>query len=314
MLRFVLTRLLHTIPVLVGVTFIVFVSLYLAPGDVAQQLLGMYASPQRILEVRHALGLDRPILVQYGIWLGNVLVGDFGISPVMKAPIFDVIRDRILNSFVLLAGSVAFTVPTSLLLGTLSAARPRGVIDRIAVFTALVFAGVPVFWLGLVLLYALGVRWPILPTSGMYDVVDPGGAFDLLRHIVLPAIATAVPGIAVMTRVTRAAMIQALAEPYIAAARARGFSPARIIFRHALRNVLPQYANMLGLNVGFLFGGALFSEVIFSWPGIGMLLYESILKRDVAVVQGCVLAVAVVFVLANLGADVVAYALDPKRS
>jgi peptide/nickel transport system permease protein len=314
MLKFIATRLVHTIPVLIGVSFIVFVSLYLAPGDIAQQLLGMYASPERIHELRQTLGLDRPLVIQYGIWLRHVLTGDLGVSPIINAPVFDVIRDRILNSLILVCGALAFTVPISVLLGALSAANPRSPLDRFAVGTALVFGALPVFWLSLVLLYLFSVRWAFLPTSGMYDVVNPGGALDLFRHLALPAFATAVPGIAVMTRVTRASMIHALGEPYIAAARARGFSPARITFRHALRNVLPQYTNMLGLNVGFLFGGALFTEVIFNWPGIGTLLYESILSRDVAVVQGCVLAVAIVFVLANLCADVAAYALDPKKA
>jgi peptide/nickel transport system permease protein len=314
MLKFIATRLAHTIPVLIGVSFIVFASLYLAPGDIAQQLLGMYASPQRIHELRQTLGLDRPLLIQYGIWLRNVFAGDLGVSPIINAPVFDVIRDRIVNSLILLCGALAFTVPVSVVFGALSAANPRSLLDRFTVGMALVFAALPVFWLGLVLLYLFSVRWSLLPTSGMYDVVNPGGAVDLLRHLVMPAFATAVPSIAVMTRVTRASMIQALSEPYIAAARARGFSPSRVTFRHAFRNVLPQYMNMLGLNVGFLFGGALFTEVIFNWPGIGTLLYESILSRDVAVVQGCVLAVAIVFVLANLCADVAAYALDPKKA
>ena len=313
MLKFTVVRLLHIIPVLIGVTFVVFVSLYLAPGDVTQQLLGMFASEERSAELRTALGLDKPVLIQYGIWLWNLLQGDLGTSPVMKAPVFEIISNRIVNSLILMAGSMVIVIVFSFVLGTLSAARFRGAFDRFTVLLSLLFAGMPVFWLGLVLLYLFSVHWSILPSAGMYEIANPGGLGDLLYHLILPAVTTAIPSIAIMTRMTRSAMIDVLAEPYIVSARARGLTGKRIIFLHAVRNVLPQFVNMIGLNVGFLFGGAVFSEIIFTWPGIGLQLYDSILKRDALVVQGCVLAIAVVFVAANFLADLISHSLDTKN-
>ena len=147
----------------------------------------------------------------------------------------------------------------------------------------------------------------------MYDIADPGGVPDLLHHLVLPAVTTAAAGIAIMTRVTRGAMIEVLGRPYVLAARSRGLSSTRVAYRHGVRNVMPQFVNMVGLNIGFLFGGAVFSEIIFTWPGIGLQLYESILHRDAQMVQGCVLAIAVVFVFSNLVADVIVFALDTRN-
>lgn len=312
MLKFVLVRAAHTIPVLIGVTFVVFVSLYLAPGDVTQHLLGMFASEERAAELRTELGLDKPVIVQYAVWLWNLLQGDLGTSPVMKAPVLEIIANRVVNSLILMAGSMVIVIVVSFVLGTFSAAHFRGTFDRFTVFLSLLFAGMPVFWLGLVLLYLFSVHWNILPSAGMYDIGNPGGFRDLLHHLILPAVTTAIPSIAIMTRMTRSAMVDVLAEPYIVSARARGLPRRRVIFVHAVRNVLPQYVNMAGLNVGFLFGGAVFSEIIFTWPGIGLQLYDSILKRDGLVVQGCVLAIAVVFVAANFLADLISHSMDTK--
>lgn len=313
MLRFITLRLLYSIPVLLGVSFIVFIALYLAPGDVTQQILGMFASEERAQALRVKLGLDKPVLVQYVIWLGNLLQGDLGRSHIMSVPVSQVLMRKIGNSLILMGGSLLIVVTASFVLGTMSAARFRRPFDRLTVAFSLLLASMPVFWFGLVLLYLFSVMWPIFPTAGMYDVRNPGGIPDLLRHLVLPAVATAASGVAIMTRVTRASMIDVLTQPYILAARARGLKARRVTYVHGVRNVLPQFVNMTGLNVGFMFGGAVFSEVIFTWPGIGLQLYESILQRDAAMVQGCVLAIAVVFVLSNMLADFVVYALDPSR-
>ena len=313
MLHFLARRLLYAIPVLLGVTFIVFFALHLAPGDVTQQILGMFASEERAAVLRAKLGLDRPILVQYVIWLGNLLRGDLGHSHIMNVPVAQVLMRKIGNSLVLMGGSLLIVVIASFILGTVSAARFRRPFDRGTVAVSLLLASMPVFWFGLVLLYLFAVEWPLFPTAGMYDVRNPGGVLDLLHHLVLPAVATAASGVAIMTRVTRASMIEVLNQPFILAARSRGLRSRRVVYVHAVRNVLPQFVNMTGLNVGFMFGGAVFSEVIFTWPGIGLQLYESILQRDAPMVQGCVLAIAVVFVVSNLVADFVVHALDPAR-
>ena len=313
MLHFVARRLLYAIPVLLGITFIVFFALHFAPGDVTQQILGMFASEERAAVLRAKLGLDRPVVVQYVIWLGNLLQGDLGHSHIMNVPVAQVLMRKIGNSLILMGGSLLLVVLASFVLGTLSAARFRRPFDRVTVAVSLLLASMPVFWFGLVLLFLFAVHWPLFPTAGMYDIRNPGGVLDLLHHLVLPAVATAASGVAIMTRVTRASMIDVLSQPFILAARSRGLRSRRVVYVHAVRNVLPQFVNMTGLNVGFMFGGAVFSEVIFTWPGIGLQLYESILQRDAPMVQGCVLAVAVVFVVSNLIADFVVHALDPSN-
>ena len=313
MLKFLIFRVLYALPVLVGVAFIVFIALYLAPGDVTQQILGLGASEERAQALRIQLGLDKPVLVQFVIWVGNLLQGDLGKSHYMNIPVVDVLFRKIGNSLILMGGSLFIVVLSSFVLGTMSAARFRRPFDRFTVVLSLLLASMPVFWLGLVLLYAFGIIWPIFPTAGMYDLKNPGGVLDVLHHLVLPAIATAAAGIAIMTRVTRASLIEVLGQPYIMAARARGLKAGSVVYGHGVRNILPQFVNMTGLNVGFLFGSSVFAEVIFTWPGIGLQLYDSILKRDAAMVQGCVLAIAVVFVLSNLVADFVVYVLDTRK-
>ena len=313
MSRFIALRLIYAVPVILGVTLIVFISVHLAPGDVTQQILGLFASEERAAALRVHLGLDKPVLVQYGIWLWHFFQGDLGVSHVMNVPVLTVLVRKIGNSMILMAGTVFIVVIISFVLGTMSAMRFRKLFDRFTVLFTLILASLPVFWLGLVLLYLFGVNWKLFPTAGMYDIADPGGVPDLLHHLVLPAVTTAAAGIAIMTRVTRGAMIEVLGRPYVLAARSRGLSSTRVAYRHGVRNVMPQFVNMVGLNIGFLFGGAVFSEIIFTWPGIGLQLYESILHRDAQMVQGCVLAIAVVFVFSNLVADVIVFALDTRN-
>lgn len=313
MLRFIVLRLVYAVPVILGVTLIVFISVHLAPGDVTQQILGLFASEERAAALRVHLGLDKPVLVQYGIWLWHFFQGDLGVSHVMNVPVLTVLVRKIGNSMILMAGTVAIVTVVSFVMGTMSATRFRKAFDRFTVLFTLILASLPVFWLGLVLLYLFGVNWRLFPTAGMYNIADPGGILDLLHHLVLPAVTTAAAGIAIMTRVTRSAMLDVLGRPYVLAARSRGLSATRVTYKHGVRNVMPQFVNMVGLNIGFLFGGAVFSEIIFTWPGIGLQLYESILHRDAQMVQGCVLAIAVVFVFSNLVADVIVFALEPRN-
>jgi len=167
--------------------------------------------------------------------------------------------------------------------------------------------------LGIVLLYLLGVKVPLFPMSGMYNMANPGGFPDLVHHLVLPAITTATTSIAIVTRVTRGAMLDILGQPYILSARARGLRSFRVTYAHGARNVLPTFANMCGLQIGYLFGGAIFSEIIFNWPGVGLQLYQSILQRDVPMVQGCILAIAIMFVFGNMLADIIVHALDTRQ-
>lgn len=312
MLQLIRTRLLHALPVLLGVTLVVFISLQLVPGDAARTILGFAATEDRVQALREELGLNRPWPVQYVIWLGNLAQGDLGRSITTQVPVATVILDKIGNSLILMLASFVLVVAFGLLFGLIAGAAHREPQDRATVGLLLVFASVPPFWLGLVLLYVFGLKLRWFPISGMY-AVGGGGFLDLLHHLVLPAVTTAVSSLAVVARVTRGSLIDALQQPYILAARARGYSRRLIVWAEALRNVLPTFVNISGLQIGYLFGGVIFSEIVFNWPGLGLQLYNAIVQRDVPVIQGCVLAVAVVFVVGNLISDLVVYALDPRR-
>lgn len=313
MWRFIAVRSLYAIPVLIGVTFVVFGSLQLVPGDIANTLLSMFYTEERGEALRAQLGLDKPMLVQYAIWVWNLLHGDLGQSLMLRQPVAEVLIDKIGNSLILTGASLLIVIPASFLLGTTAARNFRTITDRSIVFFAMLLASLPVFWLGIVLLYLLGVNVKWFPMSGMYNMANPGGFWDLIHHLILPAVTTAATSVAIVTRVTRGALIDTLGQPYILSARARGLSDFRVTYRHGVRNVMPTFANMCGLQIGYLFGGAIFTEIIFNWPGIGLQLYNAILQRDVPMVQGCILAIAVVFVLANLLADIVVYVLDVRR-
>jgi peptide/nickel transport system permease protein len=313
MSKFIAIRLLHTIPVLLGVTFVVFVSLYLVPGDITNTLLSVFYTEERGNALRAELGLDRPMPVQYAIWLGRLLQGDLGVSHMLRADVIAILQSKVVNSLILTGASLLIVIPVSFVLGTIAASRFRQPIDRVIVFFALLLASMPVFWTGIVLLYLLGVTIPLFPMSGMYNMANPGGLPDLAHHLLLPAITTATTSIAIVTRVTRGSMIDILGQPYILSARARGLKNFRVIYAHGARNVLPTFANMCGLQIGYLFGGAIFSEIIFNWPGVGLQLYQSIIQRDVPMVQGCVLAIAIMFVFGNMLADIIVYALDFKQ-
>lgn len=306
-------RLLHSIPVLLGVSIVVFTAVQLIPGDVAQSLLGFAATGEKVAELRAELGLDRPIYVQYGKWLANLLQLDFGKSIAMRVPVSDVLGIKITNSLILTGVTLLIVVVISFLLATFSGSRFRSKFDRITVFGTLILASLPVFWLGIVLLYVFGVQVRMFPMSGMYNMANPGGFWDLMHHVALPAVTTAASSIAVVTRVTRSSLIDNLNQPYILAARARGLSNSRVVYKHGVRNILPTFANISGLQIGYVFGNAVFTEIIFNWPGVGLQLYDAILVRDVPMVQGCVLVVALVFVLGNLMSDTIVYALDTTR-
>jgi peptide/nickel transport system permease protein len=279
---------------------------------VARTLLGFSATEERVQALREELGLDQPIFVQYGRWFWSVLNGDLGTSIAQQLPVVHILLPKIGNSLVLMFASLILVVLFGFVLSVASAARFRRLIDRAIVMLTLVLASLPVFWLGIVLLYFFGVQWNLFPISGMYDMVDPGGLPQLLHHLVLPAVTTAASSIAVVTRVTRSSLIDVLSQPFIVASTARGLPRHQVVLRHGVRNALPTFANISGLQIGYLFGNAIFSEIIFNWPGVGLQLYDSILQRDAPMIQGCVLAVAVVFVLGNMISDTVVHALDPR--
>lgn len=310
---FALGRLLSAIPVLIGVTIVVFLSVQLVPGDIALSILGRMASQEQLQALRETMGLDQPIVVQYLRWFGALLQGDIGVSLAQQLPVAQILVPKIWNSLILMAGSLVLVLVFGFLLAVLSAPRFRSLTDRAVVALTLVLASLPVFWLGIVALYLLAFKWKLFPISGMYNIVSPGGFWDLIHHMVLPASVTAASSIAVVARVTRSRMIDVLNEPYILAARARGLRRRQVVLRHGVRNTLPTFASIGGLQIGYLFGGVVFTEIIFNWPGVGLQLYDAILARDIPMIQGCVLVVATVFVLGNMISDITVHALDPRK-
>jgi len=284
----------------------------LVPGDVAATLLGPRATAEKIAAIRSELGLDRPLIIQYFQWLLSVLTGDMGRSIALQVPVADLIIPKFGNTLILAAASLCIAVVLGLPIGILSAVRQYSALDRTGTIGAVIGSAMPTFWLALVLMYIFSLRLNWFPTSGMNSIRGPGGFFDLLHHLVLPASATAAIPLAVITRLVRSSMLEVIRSDFVVSLRAKGLPDKRVIFIHALKNALPPIVSITGLQAGFLLGGTLFTEVVFSWPGIGLQLYSSILARDVPVVQGTMLIIALLFVLLNLTADIIVAVLNPK--
>ncbi|HSR71047.1 MAG TPA: ABC transporter permease [Kiloniellales bacterium] len=305
-------RLIAAIPVLFGLTVIVFLIMALIPGDPALAILGPYATPENVARLNRELGLDRSLPEQYVIWLGNVLQGDLGRSYSLDRPVLDEVLERFRATLILAGTSLVLCSLFGLLAGIVSAVRQFGWTDRIVTVLVLIGISTPAFWLGLllILLFAVELRW--LPASGMVAVYGGGGLLDLLRHLILPAIALAVVATGVIARLTRTAMLEILRQDYIRTARAKGLTERRVIYRHAFKAALVSVIPVIGIQAGFVLGGAVYIETVFQWPGIGSLLVQAISTRDLLLVQGGVLVVAASYVLFNLLADVTQMLLDPR--
>jgi peptide/nickel transport system permease protein len=312
MLRFALRRIIAVPFIIFGVSVLVFALMRMIPGDAAAALLGPYATADALVSLRQNLGLDLPPVLQYWIWLKHVITGDFGRSIALSMPVTDVLLPRAFNSGLLTLTAFVIACVLGVGFGVLAAVRQNSILDRASVTVSLVLANAPPFWLGflLVLYFALRLHW--LPASGMTVIGRPGGAGVIFAHLILPAVTAALIPLAVIMRLTRQAMIDTLKQQFITAARARGLPEWRVISHHALRNVLPGVVNICGMQLGYMFGTALFSEVVFNWPGIGQLMYNSIISRDVPTIQAVVLVVGAVFVLVNFVSDVTQAAFDPR--
>jgi peptide/nickel transport system permease protein len=310
--RFILFRAAASVPVLIGITIIVFVILSLIPGDPATSILGSYATPENVARLNAQLGLDRPLVQRYFIWLGNLLQGDLGRSFSLNRPVIDEILERF-NATLILSG-LAFVMCSVLgiLAGVISATRQYGLADKLITLSVLVGISVPSFFLGMmmVLYFAVNLRW--VPASGMYALYGGGDLPDLLHHLVMPATALAVVATGVVARMSRSAMLEVLRLDFIRTARAKGVRERRVITRHALRYAIVSILPVLGLQAGFVLSGAVYIEIVFQWPGIGRMLVDAILTRDIMLVQGGVLFVAACYVLFNIIVDLAQLWLDPR--
>jgi peptide/nickel transport system permease protein len=300
--RFFVRRLLLTIPVLVGVATLVFSLIHLVPGDPVQAMLGESASPQDVAQLRTKLGLDRPLYVQYVTFVGGLVAGDLGTSLRTSQPVTRVILERMPATVELAVAAMAVAILIAIPLGIIAAARAGTPVDHAATTLALIGISMPTFWLGPVLAIVFSIWLGWFPVSGR----------GTIANLVLPAITLGAPLAAILARMTRASVMEELRELYVTAARARGVSETRAVLAHAFRNSLIPIVTVIGLQIGSVLTGAVITETIFAWPGVGRLLVQSISARDYPAVQGCILLIAVTYVTMNLLIDVLYGFLDPR--
>ena len=314
MLQFLLRRLAALLPVLLVVSLVVFLILRLAPGDPAAVIAGNSATNEEIDKIRNQLGLDRSIPVQYGIWLGRVLQGDLGYSFYLNKPVTALIAQRIEPTLALAMGTALLAVLIAVPLGTLAAWRMGGVLDKtLSAFSVAGFS-VPVFVIGYVLIYLFAIRWEVLPVQGYKTLFGPSGAglWDWMRQLILPWMTLGMIYIALIARVTRASVSEALTEDYIRTARAKGIAESAVLIRHALANAAVPIVTVIGIGVALLIGGVVVTETVYAIPGLGSLTVDAVLNRDFPVIQGLVLFFSLSYVLINLLVDLSYLFLDPR--
>jgi len=309
MTRYVLRRLLQTVPVLFGVSLLAFAIMHVVPGDPVRLIAGPDAPESVIARVRAELGLERPLYVQYWSFLSRALQGDLGRSLRSRAPVTGEIWSRFPATLELTTVSMVMAVLVGIPLGLVAAVRRSSWLDYLATGLSLSSLSLPIFWVAIVAIWLFSLQLGWLPVSGR---AGPFWEWDGFRHILLPAATLATTSVAIIGRLTRSGMLDVLGLDYVTTARAKGVPPWSVVTKHALANALIPVVTVVGLQYGFLLGGAVVTETIFAWPGVGRLAMTAILQRDYPVVQGCVLLVAVVFVLVNLAVDILYGWLDPR--
>jgi len=312
MLRYTIHRLLLTIPVLVGISVVVFLIMALIPGDPATAILGAFATPENATKLRAELGLDRPLIEQYFTWAGNLLSGDFGRSYALNRPVLDELLERLGPTLLLAGSAMCVCVLLGLIAGLLAAVKQYTWVDQGLTLFTLIGISAPSFWLGLMAVSLFTVQLGWLPASGMYTPYGDESLGDLLAHLLMPAVTLGLVASSVIARLTRTSMLEQLRQDYVRTARAKGERETAVVIRHAFRNALVGLIPVLGLQAGFVLGGAVYIETVFQWPGIGRMLVNAISTRDILLVQGGVMMVATIYVFFNLLADLIQHALDPR--
>ena len=312
MLRYTIHRLLLTVPVLVGISVVVFLIMALIPGDPATAILGAFATPENATKLRAELGLDRPLIEQYFTWAGNLLSGDFGRSYALNRPVLDELFERLGPTLLLAGSAMCVCVLLGLIAGLLAAVKQYTWVDQGLTLFTLIGISAPSFWLGLMAVSLFTVQLGWLPASGMYTPYGDESLDDLLVHLLMPAVTLGLVASSVIARLTRTSMLEQLRQDYVRTARAKGERETAVVIRHAFRNALVGLIPVLGLQAGFVLGGAVYIETVFQWPGIGRMLVNAISTRDILLVQGGVMMVATIYVFFNLLADLIQHALDPR--
>jgi peptide/nickel transport system permease protein len=330
MLKFVVRRLLLLVPILTGVSVLVFAWIHALPGSPAEALLGEHATPQAVAQIRHQLGLDKPIYIQYWHYLETLLHGNLGTSITTQRTVTFELGQRFPATVELALSAMFFAIVIGIPLGFLAAKKYGGWLDQASLVGSLIGISIPIFFLGLILKWVFAVKLGWLPSIGREDILatrphptnfylldaiiegDPGAFWDAVKHLILPGIALGSIPLAIVTRITRAAVLDVQNEDYVRTARAKGLHPAIVDSRHVMRNALLPVSTIIGLQTGLLLSGAVLTETIFAWPGIGSWLKDAIFNRDYPVLQGGVLFVAVVFVLVNLLVDISYAIINPR--
>lgn len=300
--KYIFRRLLLLIPVILGVTFLVFAIMHFTPGDPITISLGEQAPPELVEQVREELGLNDPFVVQYARYIMNALKGDFGRSYSSKRPVFDEVASRFPNTLKLAVVAVVLSVSMGIPAGIISATKQYTLTDSIVMLFALIGVSMPVFWLGLMLILVFSLRLGWLPSSGS----------QTLKHLILPSIALGLSSTAIIARMTRSSMLEVIRQDYVRTARAKGVSERLVINKHALRNALIPVVTVVGLQFGNLLGGAVLTESVFAWPGVGRLMVDAIKKQDTPIVLASIIFISVTFSIVNLGVDIVYAFLDPR--
>ncbi len=302
MLRLIGRRFLYLIPIIIGVTFISFFILHLTPGDPALLLAGEDATKADLEAIRKKFGLDKPFIVQYLTYLGNLCLGDLGISIRTQRTVLQEVLARYPATLELASVSILFASVIGLLAGIIAAYRQNSFFDYGSMVVSLFGMSMPIFWVGLMLMLIFAVYLGWLPAVGR------GG----IRHLVLPAISLGANSAAIIARMTRSSLLEVIRQDYIQTARAKGLAERVVIFKHAVRNALIPVITVMGIQFGYLLSGSVLTETVFAWPGVGRLMIQSIYMRDYPVVQGAILFVAVNFVLVNLFVDVLYGYINPR--
>lgn len=303
MIKFILKRLVALIPVLIGVTLLVFFILDLAPGDPAKVILGETASPEAIAALREEMGLNDPFFVRYGRYMWDLVRGDLGTSYKTSTPVSSEIWARLPNTAVLSLAATALSVILALPLGVMAAVKQNTAFDGISMFISLVGISMPVFWMGLLLIMQFSVNLGWFPVSG----ADQG-----IRSLVLPTFALGFMHMASIARTTRSSMLETIRQDYIRTVRAKGLPEGKVITDHALHNALIPTVTVIGLQIGAMLGGSVLTESVFAWPGIGRYMIQSIQGRDIPAVMGCIVVFAIIFAIVNLIVDLVYGFIDPR--
>ncbi len=330
MTTYIAKRLLMLLPVLLGISVTVFLIIHLIPGNPAQLMLGERATPEALAALEKQLGLDQPLHVQFFRFLGRVLTGDLGRSIRSNKPVISELAERFPATIELSFFSMFVAVVVGVSAGIISAVKRYSLFDHVSMFLALIGVSMPIFWLGLMLIWFFSVNLGWFPPSSRLDVrffletytnfylIDSllnrnlAAFLNALWHLVMPALALGTIPMAIIARMTRSSMLEVLGQDYIRTARAKGLAQRVVVFRHALKNALLPVVTIVGLQFGFLLGGAILTETIFSWPGVGRYIIEGINERDYPVVQGTVLLIATTFVFVNLLVDILYTFIDPR--